>query len=160
MIWGSHSSRYEEFSLLGYALSHGSAIFTSSILKAIVFVFLMRGIYDVHQWDDLRWHNIYIPSFMNTGTCIKAILRLCLRNLRACNVGITHGRDLWYTLLRCLHVAWYSCKSFTKTGTGVHAILRFCFSNLNGCNVGIIEGKELWSVPLRWTQMAWYTCQV
>jgi hypothetical protein len=43
---------------------------------------------------------IYIPSFMNIGRGIQAILRLCLRNLRGCNVGITDGRDLSITLLR------------------------------------------------------------
>jgi hypothetical protein len=37
---------------------------------------------------------IYVPSFMKIGTSIQATLRLCLRNLRGCNVGITDGRDL------------------------------------------------------------------
>jgi hypothetical protein len=59
-----------------------------------VLVLLMRGIYDVCQRDGLRWHDIYIASFMNIGTVIQAILRLCLRNLRGSNVGITDGRDL------------------------------------------------------------------
>jgi hypothetical protein len=40
------------------------------------------------------WHDTYIPSFMKIGTGIQAILRLCRRNLRGCNVGITEGRDL------------------------------------------------------------------
>jgi hypothetical protein len=37
---------------------------------------------------------LYIPSFMETGTGVQAILRLCFRNLRGCNVGNTDGRDL------------------------------------------------------------------
>jgi hypothetical protein len=37
---------------------------------------------------------IYIPSFMNNGTGVQALLRFSLRNLRDCNVGITDGRDL------------------------------------------------------------------
>jgi hypothetical protein len=37
---------------------------------------------------------IYIQSFMKTGTGVQAILRLCLRSLRGCNVGITDRRDL------------------------------------------------------------------
>jgi hypothetical protein len=43
---------------------------------------------------------IYIPSLMKIGIGVQAILRFCLRNLRACNVGITDGMDLWITLLR------------------------------------------------------------
>jgi hypothetical protein len=37
---------------------------------------------------------IYIPSFMKIGTGIKALLRVCLRILRGCNVGITDGKNL------------------------------------------------------------------
>jgi uncharacterized protein YraI len=35
----------------------------------------------------------YIPSFTKIGTGIQAILRLCLRNMRGCNVGVTDGWD-------------------------------------------------------------------
>jgi hypothetical protein len=35
---------------------------------------------------------IYLPSFMKIGTGVQEILRVCLRNVRNCNVGITHGR--------------------------------------------------------------------
>jgi hypothetical protein len=38
---------------------------------------------------------IYVPSFMKIGTGVQAVLKLCLRNLRGCNVGITDGRDLF-----------------------------------------------------------------
>jgi hypothetical protein len=34
---------------------------------------------------------IYLPSFMNIGTGVQAILRFCLRNVKGCNVGITEG---------------------------------------------------------------------
>jgi hypothetical protein len=37
---------------------------------------------------------IYIPRFMNIDTGVQAILRVSLRNLKGCNVGITEGRDL------------------------------------------------------------------
>jgi hypothetical protein len=47
---------------------------------------------------------IYVPSFMEIYTGIQAILRLCLRNLRGCDVCIIDGRDLRCTLLRWLHV--------------------------------------------------------
>jgi hypothetical protein len=32
---------------------------------------------------------MYMPSFMKIGTGLQAILKLSLRNLRGCNVGIT-----------------------------------------------------------------------
>jgi hypothetical protein len=37
---------------------------------------------------------IHISSLMKTGTCVKAILRFGLWNLRGYSVGITDGRDL------------------------------------------------------------------
>jgi hypothetical protein len=43
---------------------------------------------------------IYVPSFMKIGTGVQAILRLCLKNLRCCNVDITGGRDLRSTPLK------------------------------------------------------------
>jgi hypothetical protein len=46
------------------------------------------------------------PNFMKISTGVRVILSLCLRNLRGCNVGITDGRDLWFTPLRWLHMAW------------------------------------------------------
>jgi uncharacterized protein YraI len=48
---------------------------------------------------------IYLPSFLKIDTGVQAILRLCLRNLKGCNVGITDRRGLWSTPLRWLHVA-------------------------------------------------------
>jgi hypothetical protein len=43
---------------------------------------------------------IYLPSFMKIATGDQAILRFGLRNLKACNVGITDGRDLRSVPLR------------------------------------------------------------
>jgi hypothetical protein len=37
---------------------------------------------------------MWIPSFTKIGRGIQAILRVCSRNLRSCNVGIIDGRDL------------------------------------------------------------------
>jgi hypothetical protein len=37
---------------------------------------------------------IYIPSFMNTVSGTKVILRVCLSNLNGCNAGITDGKEL------------------------------------------------------------------
>jgi hypothetical protein len=39
---------------------------------------------------------------------VKEILKLNLRNLKDCNVGITDGRDLWYTPLKWTEMAWYT----------------------------------------------------
>jgi hypothetical protein len=56
-----------------------------------VLVLLMRRIYDVCHRDALRWHDIYIPNFRNTGTGMSEILMLYLRNMRDHNVGNTDG---------------------------------------------------------------------
>jgi hypothetical protein len=37
---------------------------------------------------------IYIPSFIKISIDVQTILRLCLTNLRGCNVSITGGRVL------------------------------------------------------------------
>jgi hypothetical protein len=31
---------------------------------------------------------IYVPRFMKTGTGFQAVLRVCLRNLRGCNMFV------------------------------------------------------------------------
>jgi hypothetical protein len=36
----------------------------------------------------------YIPRFMKIVTGVQAILKVFLRNLRGCNVGITDWKDL------------------------------------------------------------------
>jgi hypothetical protein len=36
----------------------------------------------------------YIPSFMNIGTGVQAILRFSLKNLRGCNFAVTERMDL------------------------------------------------------------------
>jgi hypothetical protein len=44
---------------------------------------------------------IYTLSFVKIGAGVQAVLRYCLRCLRGCNVGITDGRNLRSTSLRC-----------------------------------------------------------
>jgi hypothetical protein len=61
-------------------------------------VLLMGGIYDVRCWDGFMRHEI--PTFAKTGTCVQAMLRFFLRNLKGCDVGIADGRDILITPLR------------------------------------------------------------
>jgi hypothetical protein len=105
----------------------------------------MRGIYDVRHWDGFGWHDIFVQIFMKI---FRAILRLCFRNLRGCNAGNSDVRDLWRTLLRFLHVAWWKL-------TGVQGILRFFPSNLNGCNVGLLLMEMNYEV-YRWDRLRWH----
>jgi hypothetical protein len=53
-----------------------------------MFVLLIKEIYQVHCLM-ASCDMTYIPSFMKTGADVQAILRVCLRYLRVCNVGIT-----------------------------------------------------------------------
>jgi hypothetical protein len=53
---------------------------------------------------------IYVPSFMEIGTVVQAILRFCLRNCRGCNVGITDGRYFIIMPLRWAQEPWYTIK--------------------------------------------------
>jgi hypothetical protein len=39
---------------------------------------------------------IYIPSFMEIGTDVQAVLRFRLSSLKAVNVGIIVGRDFFF----------------------------------------------------------------
>jgi hypothetical protein len=39
---------------------------------------------------ELRWHDMYVPSFIKIVSGIQVILRL-LPRLRGCSVGITNG---------------------------------------------------------------------
>jgi hypothetical protein len=54
----------------------------------------MRGFYDVCHEDGLRWHEIYLPSFVKIDTGFQAILRFYLRNFNGYNVCITDRRVL------------------------------------------------------------------
>jgi hypothetical protein len=47
---------------------------------------------------------IYTQSFMEIGTGVQVVLRVCLNNLKHCHVGITDGRDLRITTLRWAQV--------------------------------------------------------
>jgi hypothetical protein len=54
---------------------------------------LMGGIYHVLRLDGLMWHEMH-TKFQKVGTCVRALLRFCLRNINGCNVGITEARVL------------------------------------------------------------------
>jgi hypothetical protein len=59
----------------------------------VTLVLLIEGIYGGAV--EMAWcGTIYIPSEMKIGTGVETILRFCFRNLRGCNIGITHGWDL------------------------------------------------------------------
>jgi hypothetical protein len=90
----------------------------SKIWEAVVLVLLMREVYDIRNWDGLRWHDIYIPSFMRIGMGFQPIIRFCLNNLKGSNVGITDGNDLWSASLRWSQMAWY-IPSFMRINWGI-----------------------------------------
>jgi hypothetical protein len=48
-------------------------IITSTMWEDAVLVLLMVRIYDAHRWDDLRWHDIYVLSFMTIDSGIWVI---------------------------------------------------------------------------------------
>jgi putative component of toxin-antitoxin plasmid stabilization module len=60
---------------------------------AVMLVFVRDGTYEM-RLDMGSGSMIYIPSLMETGTGVQAILGFCLSSLNGCNVGITDGRDL------------------------------------------------------------------
>jgi hypothetical protein len=54
---------------------------------------LLVGInYQVHRLDGLKWYDLH-TKFTKIGTDV-GLLRLCLSNLKGCNVGINDERDL------------------------------------------------------------------
>jgi hypothetical protein len=61
-------------------------------LMAVISVLLMERKYEMHHWDELSWHDIYIPSFMKIGTDVNGIF--CLSSLKGCSADITDGGDL------------------------------------------------------------------
>jgi hypothetical protein len=91
---------------------------------------------------------IYIPRFMNIGSCVHALLRFCFSTLSDCNVGVTDRRNLWSAPLRLAHVAWFTLQRFIKIGRAVQEWLRFCFSSLKSSNVGNADGRDLLCTPL------------
>jgi hypothetical protein len=91
---------------------------------------------------------------MNVGTGVQAILRICLRNLRGCNVGITDGRVFFNYAVEISSGTVIYVPSFMKVGIGVQAILKICLRNLRGCTVGITGGKFFFIItPLRLAQV-------
>jgi hypothetical protein len=79
-------------------------IITLAISKAAIFVLLMGRICELCRWDAFRGM-IYVPSVMESGTGVQAILKF-YNILRARNIGISDRRDLWNTLLRWAQVPW------------------------------------------------------
>jgi hypothetical protein len=67
---------------------------TTKISDAIMLALLIKG-FIKYAIEMASCCMMYIPSF-NTG--IQAILRLCFRNLKDCNVGIYDGRDYEFCL--------------------------------------------------------------
>jgi hypothetical protein len=124
---------------------------TWTIWEVIVLLLMGRGISDVSHWDGLRRHDIYITSFMKTGTDVQTILRFCLNNSNGCNIGITDVRRLCSALLRWDHATtWYTQKFSGRLVQEFKQYEGFRLSNLNGCNVGITDGRDLCNAPLRW----------
>jgi hypothetical protein len=95
-----------------------SKFITSTILKAAILVVLTGRIYDTYPWDDLRRHDIYIPSFMTIDSGIHVILRVLPQQFGICNVSTIEENDLWHIPLRCLHVAWY-CNQYCRRCYGI-----------------------------------------
>jgi hypothetical protein len=56
-----------------------------------VLILMMRESYDAGHLDGLRWHNIYITSFVKIVTGVQAILKSCFRNLSGCTIGFSDG---------------------------------------------------------------------
>jgi hypothetical protein len=81
--------------------SHSNNIKGITIWVAILLVLLMRGIYDVHHWDGLRWNDIYIPCFMTIITGVQEILRFCLSNFKGYSVGWNGPK--WHDIRTKLH---------------------------------------------------------
>jgi hypothetical protein len=127
-----------------------------TIWETIVMVLLMRRIYNIRQWHGLRWHDIYTPSFMKIKIGFQVILRLCLRNVRGFDVGITLMAEI-YDVRHWDAFKWHGMyvPSFMKIGEGVQTILRFCLRNLRGCNVGITEMAVIYELR-RWDWVRWH----
>jgi hypothetical protein len=62
---------------------------------------------------------------MKTGSCVQAILRLCLSNLSGYNIGITNGKDFMKYIVEMASYGMIYIPGFTKNGAGIQAILRF-----------------------------------
>jgi hypothetical protein len=103
---------YIQILMISWSIRVISGVLPQQFEKLLVLVLLMRGIYHVCHWHGCRWCDIYVPSFKKVGVSLHAILRVCLRNLRCCDDGITDGRDVLCTPLRCLHVVWYIQRVF------------------------------------------------
>jgi hypothetical protein len=66
---------------------------------------------------------IYVPTLMGIGTGIQAILRICLRNLRGCNVGITDGRFFFNYAIEMASGTVIYAPSFIKIASGIQKLI-------------------------------------
>jgi hypothetical protein len=67
---------------------------------------------------------ICVPSLMQIGLGVQAILRFCLSNLRGYDVGIIDERNFMKYAVDMASYGMIHGPSFMKIGTGVQAILR------------------------------------
>jgi hypothetical protein len=82
-------------------------------------VLLIEKIYEgINSYD-----MIYIPSFMKIGTCVKAILRFCLRNLSGRTIGITVRRCFFNYAVEMGSGAVIHVSSFIKIGSGIQKLM-------------------------------------
>jgi hypothetical protein len=66
------------------------------------------------------WHDICI-KFHEDGRGVQAIVRVCLRNLRGCNVDIADGMDFFYYAVEIDSGTVTYVPSFIKTGSGIQS---------------------------------------
>jgi hypothetical protein len=138
----------------------------------------MGMIYEVHCWDDLRWHDTYIPSLMTIGSGIQAILRVLPQQFESllCWYYWWEGFIMYATemtsrgMVYTYQVLWRLVQAFKQhygflsenwdtamlvlLMRGIYdvrrwdAILRFCLRNLRFCNVGITDGGIFYAVQM------------
>jgi hypothetical protein len=66
---------------------------------------------------------IYFMCVIKFGIGVEAILRLSLRNLKGCNVGITDGRDFFNYTAEIGSGAVIYVPSFIKMGSGIQKLI-------------------------------------
>jgi hypothetical protein len=105
MAWQKHIKFHDD------RFRHSSNIkgIISTACEAVVLVLLMGGI----SYVALEMGSggiIYITKFHEYWymMCSSSVSRICLRNLKGCNVGITDGRSLWWTPWKLSQMVWYT----------------------------------------------------
>jgi hypothetical protein len=80
---------------------------TAAVWEAVLLVLLIEGNYELRRWNGFTWHDLH-TKFHEDSYRRSAILRVCARNFRGCNVRITDWRDQLITSLRWGEVPWYT----------------------------------------------------